>query len=539
MDRGRDGVMEDLAILGGTVAIAAVVWWFAGHRIVHAAVAASAVLSLPAAVLGDIAGPVELPFVTGWLLRPSQAARDILFSVGLAEIAGHREILVAGGRNAGLFAIPFLFLAARASLGLRPDRAFRIRHSLDSNIAQQARTWPAALRPLRINPAGDDQPETAVDPAAALAIRNAHSHFHLMGGGLGAPDPLIPPREPSQPLARRDLEGCNPQLINVLDMAGWDWRASGFPEDAALFLLRKGHPGHREAAVELLRSGGWRTGVRGPAGWHTVFDGLAGAGRWREAHLAGWMAAHSPEPPGTGSFLLPPVPPQPEPPPLGRAMRPEEWLDARCLRDGTGHCDPAEVETQLALQLTRRFGIDALKPHERAFAACMGEFRSGSRDLIDRLAVAFASCRRPGDCGAVLDGEPELRGRIDGLLERHRDGLARLAASHHWVETGLLEIWRAGRRGQPILPPAAVPWLKPEGRTLWYAVQCCGGLPVIEAAGVHAHHLAELQYGAPLPVPHVRLAVTALIDVYLDRSKERMRARGPGPGGFDDEFEEG
>lgn len=115
------------------------------------------------------------PFLTDWLLRPSQAARGILFSAGLADAAGHRQVLLASGRNAGLFALPLLAMAARASLWLCPDLFQRTRHSLDSNIAQQAGTWPAALRPLRINPAGYDQPETASaimysDTSASLSL---------------------------------------------------------------------------------------------------------------------------------------------------------------------------------------------------------------------------------------------------------------------------------------------------------------------------------------------------------------------------------
>ncbi len=719
MDKGRDGVTEDLLILAGLGAAAALAWWFAGHYLVHAAVAASAILALPAAVMGDLAdlaGPIDIPLLSAWLLRPSQAARDILFSVPFADLAGYSYLLEAGGRNAALFSLPLIYFAARAARRLRPDIRYRTRHSLDSVIAEQARTWPAALRPLKINPAGDDQPETRVDQSEMQAVRRAYGNFPIMGSGTARRPILRPSEADTGPLTRDGLVSYHPGFADALERAGWDFDGPASFEDAALFLLRKGHPGHEEAAFNLLTMGGWcwdggkslfhltgrgegvfetlappggparpfsgdglsesatelahrlkeagwdwgrpdssesaavclfrngqddaaiellclhgwsrnaadaiplslahfrlTTGGEGvfetlapPGGpvrpfsegglsesapelarlleesgwdwgrpatpesaavclfrhghddaaikllrlhgwsrymeercWHDSFIELAEAGRWDQACLAGWMAADSIERPATGSFLLPPVPDRPEPPPLGRAMRPEEWLDARCLRDQYGHCDRVSVEMHLTEQLTRRFSLDALSVHELAFAACMGEFQAGSRNLIDRLAREFAPCRQPGDCSSVLVSQPDLREEIGAVVDRHWDALASLAANHYWCETALLEIWRAGRLDQPILPPAAVLWLKCENRTLWYSVQCCGGNVVIEAAAVHAHHLAERQYASALPAPHIGLAVSALVDVYLDQSSERMKARGEDDGGlgFDGGFD--
>lgn len=522
MDRGRDGVFEDLALVAGTAAAGAVGWWLLGNHLVLAAAIASAALSVPAAVLADFAGPIRIPLLTAWLLAPSQAARDVLFSVPLGDMDSHPHVLVAGGRNAALLAVPLLVMAARSAFRLRPDLRYRTRHSLDSATAEQARMWPAAHRPLRRNLAADDQPETAVDAARAMSVRQAYSYTSNMGGGRGGLPVLNPPAEAVPLPSRQELRDRDPECLQVLDQVGFDL-AAGDPLEAAAILL--GVRGDWPAAAAVLGLAGWTAGT-GEGGWHERFDCLAAAGRWEEATLACFLAGSSPEHPESGSFLFTPFPELEVPPPLGRALRPEEWLDARCLRDEEGECDPLAVEVHLAGQLTRPFSLSALRPHERAFAACIAGFLdNGSRKLIDELSVAFADCSGPGDVDRTIGSRHGIRAGIDDQLDRRGRQLAELAGGHFWMETALLEIWRAGREGGGILPPAALLWLKPEDRTLWYAIQCLGGNVVIEAAGVHAHHLAERQYRAALPVPNVRQAVSALMDVYLDQSPERVKAR--------------
>ena len=517
MDRGSDGVVEDLVVAGGLVAAAVITWWLLGHHLLRMAAIASAVLSVPAALLADISGSVGIPVLTPWLLVPSQAARDLLFSVSVGELGSHAWLLVPGGRNAALFALPLLVVATRSAARLRPDLRYRTRHSLGSVTAEQARVWPAAHRPLLRNLADDSEPETSVDAARAQQVRRAHDYARIMGGGRDrlpvlTPPPAGHPRPSPSELGQLDLEA-----------AGWRPAEGESLEMTAILLARDRWP----EAEALLRLAGWtRNSEEDVTGWHDRFVELSAAGRWDEAMLACFLAGCTEERPATGSFLLTPFPDHPSPPPLGRALRPEEWLDARCLRDGDGDCDPHAVEAHLAGQLTRPFSVGRLRIHERALVACIAGFRGDdSRGLIDDLSVALAACSEPGDVHRTLHDRPELLQRIDDLLTRHRSLIEELAKGHFWLETALTEIWRAGRQGGGILAPAALLWLKPEDRTLWYSVQCCGGNVVIEAAGVHAHHLAERQYRRPLPVPNVRQAVAALKDVYLDQSEERIRSR--------------
>ena len=235
--------------------------------------------------------------------------------------------------------------------------------------------------------------------------------------------------------------------------------------------------------------------------------------------------------PETGSVLLPEQVEPLRPPPLGRALRPEEWLDALSLRSPDGEEIASHaVESGFARQLTRQWrGPDLLRAHEQAFAACLGQFalegpgRAG--ELIDELGRAFARVERQGGCAEALAGKPELSRTIACTLERTSHVLDELATGHWWVESALVEIWNSGRKGGGVLAPARFLWLKPEDRSLWYAIQTFGGNPVVEAAGIRAHHLAEQQYGFALVTPHVRFAVNALLNVYMDRDSARLEAR--------------
>ncbi len=509
MDRPRDGTTEDLLALAGVAAAGGLTWWLVGDRLLAAAVAASAVLSMPTALLADIAGPVQLPIISEWLLGPSQTARDLLFAVPFAALDQHGYALTAGGRNAALFALPLLYYAARATAGLRPDVSYRTRHTLETATREQAKVWPTALRALERNPADDSEPETEVDPERMQLILRAHEYCHMMGGGVGAALPDLDPPEES-PCRAPDVD----LAVRLAGQARW-----------------------AEVAA-MLADAGWRPAA-GEGCWHSRFEALLVGERWEEARLACFMAGNQQQPPATGSFLLPPLPDITEPPPLGRALRPEEWCDARCLRTEEGDCDPLAIETCLAEQLTRHFtSPEELQPHERALVACVAEFRADdSRELVDMLAASMAPCCRPGDVARVLAAREDLSGRIGETLRTHGGMMTGLAAGHAWVETALLEMWRAGRQDCGILPPAALLWLKGEDRTLWYTIQCVGGNALIEAAGVHAHHRAELQYGMPLKVPCVQLAARALLDIYLDRSPDRWRQ--PGPGDFEPDRDHG
>ena len=535
MDRPRDGVMEDLAVIAGLAVVIFGTWWLLGDELRIAAILASTVLSIPAASLADLLGHVTIPLLTPWLLAPSQAARDVLFSTPLGQLGQHGWALVPGGRNAALLAAPLLVMAARAALGLRVDLRYRTAHTLETATAEQARVWPAAARPLGRGAARDEQAETGVDAERALGLRSLGAHFHVIGGSAHMPPMMRPPAPAPDPLTPEQAQAVLRQRLSPAALATLEnsegWVPGGTLEEAAVMLAVTTRPDREEwrEVMALLEAAGWRV-TDDKDGWYDLLQALMAEERWEQGATAGYMAARSPIPPPTGSFLLPPHPVQDPPPPLGRALRPEEWLDRLLLRDEYGDVDQRAVEMCLAEQLTRPFSLAGMHMHERALAACIAAFRGDdSRQLIDDLARAFARCSAPGDVQRELQTNSALRGRIDKLIERHGKLLTSLANGHFWMETGLLEIWRAGREGGGILAPAAVLWLKSADRTLWYAVQCCaagsgGGNVVIEAAGVHAHHRAEIQYGIPLPVPMLAEAAAALVNVYLDRSPDRHRA---------------
>ena len=228
------------------------------------------------------------------------------------------------------------------------------------------------------------------------------------------------------------------------------------------------------------------------------------------------------------SELLPAFPDSPERPrPLDRALRPEEWLSAQGLVDD-GSIAAAAVEAALAGQLTRKWrAAAALSGHERAFAACIGRFAADGEEppLVASLETALAGSRRAGGAASAMRSDPALAAQVENAIAETAAKLDEIASGHWWTETALIAIWSRGREGGGVLAPARFLWLKPEDRTLWYAVQSHGGNPPVEAAGARAHYLAELQYGFPCPAPHVRLAARALLHSYLDREPARTAAR--------------
>ncbi len=200
----RDGVAEDLLLILLLGALLGGGWWLFGQRLTTAAALISAAAACPAAWAADLLGPVRIPLLTPWLLEPSQAARDLL-SAPLSELRDQAgTALTAGGRNAAFALAPFCLRAAMQAPAVRPDRAHRAKHDLDSAIAGQAKVWPAALRPMAFDPSADDQPETGVDSAARQELRALmrEKSGRLGGGGLPEtgslmlcpqPDPVTPP----------------------------------------------------------------------------------------------------------------------------------------------------------------------------------------------------------------------------------------------------------------------------------------------------------------------------------------------------------
>ena len=246
--------------------------------------------------------------------------------------------------------------------------------------------------------------------------------------------------------------------------------------------------------------------------------------------------------PPSGSWLLMPIPDPVVPPPSGRALRPEEWLDSLCLRDrrgspvGVGNMvggvttvSMTGIAQALASQLTVPWsGIGCLTGPQQALCASLGLIAGGERAeaelLIDELATVTA-----GGTTVVnaMCNNRALAERVRMALDVYREKLTAMTRKHYWRETAIAEAWDASRAGRGVWPSARFLWLKSEDRQLWYVISGMGGTAVpVEAAGVLGHHLAEKRYGMALLVPHMHHVARSMHDHYFDLAHGDRRQAG-------------
>lgn len=235
--------------------------------------------------------------------------------------------------------------------------------------------------------------------------------------------------------------------------------------------------------------------------------------------------------PLSGSWLMPSIREIYQPPPFGRALRPEEWIVAHGIDAGKGETDLLlEVEMLLIRQLRARWrGWQALKPHHKSLLAALILIRRGggerAESLIDDLMNMMADSGGRENFATLYERKP-VRVRIEEILVANSGRVEELARGHYWVETVLAEAWEVCREGQGVWPSARFQWLKVVDRTLWYTISSMGSDAVyVEAAGILAHHRAERQLQMPLAVPRTRRASEAIVYDYLDLAPERNRMR--------------
>lgn len=148
-------------------------------------------------------------------------------------------------------------------------------------------------------------------------------------------------------------------------------------------------------------------------------------------------------------------------------------------------------------------GPDRLPRHVRALFACFiaqaCRDKDGARDGLRTLALSHA------------DGKPDYA-FVQPLLDKHLgdERLAPLFRNHAYAVTVLCAALELAR-SNGVLPPAYFLWLRPLNRPLWYALNNVGRrTPFCDAAGVHAHYLAEKVAGHRIERPYVVEAAKAL-----------------------------
>ncbi len=193
---GDDALRLAVFAVLGSLAAAAVAGAYAQEARDAGAVVAWAHIRPCSALARRFAWIAELPGVGDWLFKPCASA-DVLLSKSGARGLDFENWLavqaVAGRVAAVAYAMPLAWAASR-SLRLRPDLAFRVRHSLDSLIRAQSET----MRTSRICRREDEFSRSDFSPFDAVRLRKererACSSLLVRAGGLlnETPAPVRP-----------------------------------------------------------------------------------------------------------------------------------------------------------------------------------------------------------------------------------------------------------------------------------------------------------------------------------------------------------
>ena len=203
------------------------------------------------------------------------------------------------------------------------------------------------------------------------------------------------------------------------------------------------------------------------------------------------------------------------------------FVPDQVLRRGLGHMDSAaygharldEVKTQevLRVQLGPVYGgISSLSPCRKALAAAFMAYAGGDKKeavaLLDALSRSYTEKDDPPACTVLADAE--FQKQMDATLDTHKGILSDKSIARH---SAFELVWfmalltRARKKG--VLASSQFLFLRPLDRSLWYALNQCGGRAAwAEGFAAWAHYAAEEKAGFALSEPKLGQAVKALRD---------------------------
>ena len=189
--------------------------------------------------------------------------------------------------------------------------------------------------------------------------------------------------------------------------------------------------------------------------------------------------------------------------PWAMALHPLEFARKFSLLDGQA-LNRDRAERLFASQLGPLWeGPEKLRSSTRALFACFCaqacEDNKSAIDGLKRLAVSVSS------------GTPDY-GFVKELLDKHYQNpkVQDVIGKHAYVST-VISAMLLRARAYGVLPPSFFLWLRPLNRPLWYTLNGVGrSTPFSEAAGVHAHRLAEQIAGHGIELAYVEKCVDAL-----------------------------
>ena len=190
---------------------------------------------------------------------------------------------------------------------------------------------------------------------------------------------------------------------------------------------------------------------------------------------------------------------------------------------GNARLDEEKALAVLTEQLGKWFeGYEGFSPCRRTLAVAFLAYADGDKKgcvaLLDDVSRSYREENGQAVC-PVLETEA-FAGHLEKTWERHKSVLREKSLLNHvafeltWF---MALLYRARRKG--VLASSQFLWLRPLDRSLWYALNQCGGRAAwAEGFAPWAHYTAEEKAGKTLPEPHVAPAVASL--------KEALSAQG-------------
>ena len=182
---------------------------------------------------------------------------------------------------------------------------------------------------------------------------------------------------------------------------------------------------------------------------------------------------------------------------------------------GHARLDEEKARAVLTEQLGKPYeGDKGFSPCRHALAAAFLAYADGDKKgciaLLDAVSLSYAEENGRASCPVLKDDN--FVGKLKKQWECHSSVLSEkcltIHASHElpWF---MALLYRARQKG--VLATSQFLWLRPLDRSLWYALNQCGGRAAwAEGFAAWAHYQAEEKVGMLLMEPHVQPAVASL-----------------------------
>lgn len=185
---------------------------------------------------------------------------------------------------------------------------------------------------------------------------------------------------------------------------------------------------------------------------------------------------------------------------------------------GHAYVDEEKTATVLQEQLDRKFsGFESMSLERKALASAFLAYAEGDKydcmNLLDTMSASYVEHEKQAPCCPVLKNDA-FQEQVVRLWNAHKHVLDEPFLKRHAAfELPLFMAILTLARKKGVLASSQFLWLRPLDRSLWYALNQCGGRAAwAEGFAAWAHYAAEEKAGASLPEARTAHAVQRLKD---------------------------